>query len=82
MKVFGIVNRQTDVHSLGVSLEDELKTKIWSSHRGTVETNPTRNYEVVGSSLGLHQWVKDPVLRCVVVYVADAVRIWHGSGVV
>ena len=33
-----------------------------SSHRGTAETNPTRNHEVVGSIPGLNQWVKDPVL--------------------
>ena len=34
--------------------------KGWSSRRGAVETNPTRNYEVVGSTPGLTQWVKDP----------------------
>ena len=36
--------------------------KLWdygSSHSGTVETNPTRNREVVGSIPGLAQWVKD-----------------------
>ena len=31
-----------------------------SSHCGEVETNPTRNHEVVGSIPGLAQWVKDP----------------------
>ena len=35
-----------------------LKTKS----RGTVEIDPTRNHEVVGSIPGLTQWVKDPVL--------------------
>ena len=30
-----------------------------SSRRGAVETNPTRNHEVVGSIPDLAQWVKD-----------------------
>ena len=33
-----------------------------SSYRGTVETNLTKNHEVVCSIPGLAQWVKDPVL--------------------
>ena len=35
---------------------------FWSSHRGAVETNPTRNHEVVGLIPGLVQWLKDPAL--------------------
>ena len=35
---------------------------LWSSHRGTEETNLTTNHEVVGSIPGLTQWVKDQVL--------------------
>ena len=33
-----------------------------SAHRGIVESNLTRNHEVVGSIHGLAHWVKDPVL--------------------
>ena len=33
-----------------------------SSHCGTVETNPTRNHEVMRLIPGLAQWVKDLVL--------------------
>ena len=38
-------------------------TKLQSSYCGTVETNPTRSHEVVGSIPSLAQWVKDPALR-------------------
>ena len=41
--------------------------KSWNSRCGTVETNLTRNHEVVGSIPGLSQWVKDLVLLRVVV---------------
>ena len=39
-----------------------LKHPNRSSHRGTVETNLTRNHEVVGLIAGLAQWVKDLAL--------------------
>ena len=38
------------------------KLAFGSFHGGEAETNQTRNYEVLGSNLGLTQWVKDPVL--------------------
>ena len=39
-----------------------LKTNSRISHQGTVETNPTRNNEVVGLIPVLTQWVKDLAL--------------------
>ena len=40
----------------------EIDYYLWSSHRGTMETNLTRNHEVAGLILGLAQWVKDLAL--------------------
>ena len=42
--------------------EDNNSPYFWSSRRGAVETNLTRNHEVAGSISGLVQWVKDLVL--------------------
>ena len=40
----------------------ELEKLVRSFYHGTVEMNPTRNDEVVGSFPGLAQWVKDMAL--------------------
>ena len=32
---------------------DQEYTKCWSSHHGTIETNPTRNHEVTGLIPGI-----------------------------
>ena len=56
------------------------KNKRWSSYCGTVETNPTRNHEVVGLTPGLAQWVKDLALpvSCGVGYrrCSDPALLW------
>ena len=39
-----------------------IESEGWSSCCGALETNPTRNHEVVGLIPGLALWVKDPAL--------------------
>ena len=39
--------------------------------------NPTGNHDVVGLIPGLTQWVKNLVLLCAVVWVADAAWLWR-----
>ena len=39
-----------------------IRKLFQSFHHGAAETNPTRNYEVADSILGLTQWVKDLAL--------------------
>ena len=38
------------------------ETEKWSSCRGAVETNLTRNHEISSLIPGLAQWVEDPTL--------------------
>ena len=45
-----------------IKFPENENAELRSSHPGAAETNPTRNYEVVGSIPDLPQWVKDPVL--------------------
>ena len=49
------------IRPLALKRKNKEKKKSWSSHHGTAETNPTRNYEVAGSIPGL----------------AQGIRIWH-----
>ena len=43
-------------------INPKFKRKFRSSYHGAVETNLTRNHEVVGLIPGIAQWVKDPAL--------------------
>ena len=55
-------------YAVGVALKRQNKNKnkkkmcFWSSRCGTVETNLTKNHEVVALIPGLAQWLKDLVL--------------------
>ena len=52
--------KATDFRKLGMLL---LKISLfWSSQRGTTETSPIKNHEVVGSIPGLAQRVNDLAL--------------------
>ena len=48
-----------------------------SSHRGTVETNLTRNHEVVGLTPGLAQWLR--IWYCHELWCRS--QTWLGSGI-
>ena len=56
------------------------KMNFRSSCCGSAETKLTRNYEDTGSNPGLAQWVKDPVLWGVRIWVANMAWNWYCCG--
>ena len=53
---------------------------LGSSHRGSLEMNPTSIHEDAGLIPGLAQWVKDLGLPMSCGVVADEARIWCFCG--
>ena len=53
------LNDQLDVGGEGKGVS---RRALRSSHCGSVEMNPIRNHEVVGSIPGLAQWIKNQAL--------------------
>ena len=53
---------------------DKMDLYLWSSHRGAVETNPTRNHEVAGLIPGLTQRVKDRY--CLELWCRSQMWLW------
>ena len=50
-----------------MSFGNYINHKIWSSHSGSAEINPTSNDKVAGPIPDLTQWAKDMPLRWAVV---------------
>ena len=49
-------------YDTGVALKKQNKSRFWSSHHGSVITNPTKIHGDVGLIPGITQWIKDPAL--------------------
>ena len=49
-------------HDVHLFQAETLRAILWSSLRGTAETNLTRNHKVAGSIPGLAQWANDLTL--------------------
>ena len=66
-----IIHNSQDVETTQMCTGEWIN-KMWSSHCGAVEKNPTSIYEDVGSIPGLTLWVKGLELPQAMVYVTDA----------